>query len=99
MKKSAPKNICKILFTNKALDFIDFKTILKKPSIKNLIPNSVNVDSSPMVVYNLTKPIRSHIFNHKKFVQELDVEEFLNNPDIFLAIVKTQNIKTYIMDI
>ena len=82
-KKLPPKNILNINFTNKANDFIDISKILRHPDVKNLIPDSADAKDLPMVVYNLTKPIRSKIFNHKKFVQELDIDIFLANPGIY----------------
>ena len=92
-RKKSPKNIVKILFTNKALDFIDISKIIRHTDVKNLLPDSVDNNDSPMVVYNLTKPIRSKLFNHKRFVQELDVEDFLNNPENYPCKCNTSPFK------
>ena len=35
----------------------------------------------PMVVYSLSQPIRSRILNYKKFVTELNLDQFIENKD------------------
>jgi hypothetical protein len=65
------------------MDFINLPKILRSPSVLNNIPKPLDISDSPMVVYTLTKPIRSKIFNYKTFVEDLKVEEFISNPEMF----------------
>ena len=69
-------------FCNKGMDFINLSQILNSPELIKHLPTAFN-KNSPMVVFDLTKSIRSKIFNHKKTIQELDVDAFLADPSIF----------------
>ena len=82
-KKNPPKNIFQVIFSSKALDFINLPKILRNPYVTKQIPTSLDKNESPMVVYTLTKPIRSKIFNYKTFVEELNVGEVISNPEMF----------------
>ena len=42
------------------------------------LPSNFNI---PMVVYNLSPPIRSTMFNYKQFVLHLNTDEFLKDPN------------------
>ena len=70
-----------INFCNKGIDFINLPQILNNAELIKLLPQSFN-NESPMVVFDLAKPIRSKIFNHKKTIQQLDVDAFLADPSI-----------------
>ena len=83
VKKQPPKNILKVLFTSKAIDFINLPKILRSPEVIKFLPSEYNSDDSPMVVYKLSDPIRSKIFNYKACVESIDVNEFLNMPEIY----------------
>ena len=39
----------------------------------------------PSVVYNLKKPIQSTIFNFNKVTSEVNIYEFLSNPNYFIC--------------
>ena len=79
--KRSPSNICRITFSNKAIDFINLNKILKNEDINQTLPDNLRNDV-PMVVYNLTNTIRSKIFNYKGFVQSLDVDTYLRDDTI-----------------
>ena len=75
VKRKAPKYQLKCLFSNKAFDFINLPKILRTKSTLELKPAEVMEDEIPMVVFKLTEPIRSKIFNYSKFVSKLDVDQ------------------------
>ena len=80
-KKKPPENICKVYFHNKAVELINLPRILHSLELNDLIDNSLTNFTTPTVVYDLTKPIRSDIFNFKSFVDSLNVDEILHNPN------------------
>ena len=69
-----------IPFVNKALDFINVPQVLRSKETLASTPPLIEPDDIPMVVFKLSKPIRSQIFNYKKFVsKELDLDKFGKN--------------------
>ena len=48
--------------------------------MRNSLPDHLRNDS-PTVVYQLRETIRSKLFNYKKFVQDIDVDSFIANPN------------------
>ena len=79
--KLPSKHRLKVNFSNKGIDFLNLPKILNDPELTRLLPSAFN-KQAPMVVFELNKCIRSKIFNHKKTIQDLDVDEFLANPSI-----------------
>ena len=80
-RKKPPENICKVLFHNKAIELINLPSILHNSELSDSL-KGLNLDFiTPTVVYDLTNPIRSNIFNFKSFVANLDVEEVTANPE------------------
>ena len=77
--KSIPKYKITLPFVNKALDYINLPQILRSEEIKSNIPNLMEVLDIPMIVYCLKPPIRSKVFNYKKFVKNLDLNSFSLN--------------------
>ena len=71
-RKQPSKYRVNINFCNKGIDYINLPQIMNNIELVNLLPPSFNKES-PMVVFDLVKPIRSKIFNYKKTIQELDV--------------------------
>ena len=57
IKKVVPKYHLKMLFSNKAFDFINLPKIIRCPDVSNLIPEGFPDKDIPMVVFTLTKPI------------------------------------------
>ena len=50
--------------------------------MNNLIPSTEIKFETPTVVYNLTNPIRSKIFNFNQFTSKFDINAFLNDENI-----------------
>ena len=81
IKKTLPKYKLNMTFVNKALDYINLPSILRQPEIINNCPFNINEKDIPMVVYSLSQPVRSKIFNYHTFVNNLNLNEFVNNKD------------------
>ena len=79
-KRKPPENICKVYFHNKAIEMINLPHILHKSELTDCLKGLNLGFTTPTIVYDLTNPIRSNIFNFKSFVANLDVEEVLANP-------------------
>ena len=45
------------------------------------LPSNFDISDIPMVVYNLNCSIRSTLFNNKKFVLHLNIDQFLKDPN------------------
>ena len=72
--------MCIIFFENKGVEFINIARILRDPDIKSLPSSSVKFPI-PMITYKLTPPASTKFFNFNKFVNNLDLDLFLTNPD------------------
>ena len=81
-KKFKTKNKLNIFFINKGVEIINLPKILRSKNVSSKMPSSMSKDDIPMVTYKLQPPIRSKIFNHKKFVESLDIESFIQNETI-----------------
>ena len=81
IKRVPPKYQLKIPFTSKAMDFINLPKVLRNQYVMEAGQNAIDEDDIPMVVFNLSQPIRSTILNYNKFVSNLDLVEFQNDPD------------------
>ena len=79
--KKPPKNMCSIFFKNKGVEFINIARILRGPDIVKSLPSSFVKFPIPMVTFKVTPPISTKFFNFKKFVNNLDLDLFLTNPD------------------
>ena len=73
--------MCSIFFENKGVGFINIARILSDPDIVKSLPSSSVKFPIPMVPYKLTPPISAKFFNLNKFVNNLDLDIFLTNPD------------------
>ena len=80
-KKKPPQNVCSIFFENKGVQFINIARILRDPDIVKSLPSSSVKFPIPMVTYKLTPPISTKFFNFNKFVNNLDLDLILRNPD------------------
>ena len=78
-KKKPPENICHVLFDNKGLDFVNLQHIFKEREVGEALPNMSDKFVTPTVVYTLTQPVRSKLFNFNKFVAELDIDSFVSD--------------------
>ena len=81
-KKKLPKFRISLPFVNKAMDFINLPQIIRCDDSKKNMPSCLVETDIPMVVYSLSKPIRSKILNYTKFVAELDLDAFNFNKDV-----------------
>ena len=79
IKRTIPKYRCNVKFSNKALDFINLAKIIRTKEVIDACPLSLEHSELPMVVYTLTQPVRSKIFNYQSFVSNLDVPAFLED--------------------
>ena len=80
-EKKLPKYRISIPFVNKAMDFINLPQIIRSKHAKENMPSVLTDEDIPMVVYSLSQPIRSRILNYKKFVTELNLDQFIENKD------------------
>ena len=62
-KKKPPANICKVYFSNKAVELVSLLSIFRNTQLVSLLNN-------------LKQPISSSIFNFKKFVSSVNVDQF-----------------------
>ena len=81
-KNLPPTNVCNIYFDNKAIEMINLSCILRDKSLKLTLPSTPNKFSPPMVTYKLSKSIASSNFNFKEFVENLDIDSYLNDKSI-----------------
>ena len=80
-KKKQPQNVSSIFFENKGVKFINTAGILRDPDIVKSVPSLSVKFPMPMITYKLTPPISTKFFNFNKFVNNLDLDLFLTNPD------------------
>ena len=69
------------IFENKGVEFINIAHILRDPDIVKCLPSASVKFSMPIVPYKLTPPISTKFFNFEEFVNNLDLDLFLTNPD------------------
>ena len=92
-KRKKPENVCKIYFHNKALDFINLSHILNDSELEGTIPMDARDFPIPTVVYNLPPPIRSKIFNFNKFIEDLDLNQFLMDNNTVPCVCENSEFK------
>ena len=80
-KKKPPQNLYIIFFENKGVKFINVAHILRDPDVVKSLPSSSVKFPMPMVTYKHTPPISAKFFKFKMFVNNLDLDLFLINPD------------------
>ena len=81
VKREPAKYQIKVPFSSKAMDFINLPKILRNQKVMDVGQNLVCEKDIPMVVYKLSRPIRSSILNYNKFVSTLNLVNFENNPE------------------
>jgi len=82
IKNKKPDNICSVFFHNKGVELLRLPQILNTKSLSDKIPKCVESFPIPLVTYKLQPSISSKIFNFNKFVSTLDLNAFINNPNI-----------------
>ena len=73
----APKYLLPIFFHNKGLEFIQLRRILRNPDVISKLPEKLQSEDPPSIVYNLTSTIRNKIFNYRDTVNNIDVNDQL----------------------
>ena len=81
-KREKPENVCNIFFENKGVEFINIARIMRNKDVASVLPNTSTKFSVPMVTYSLSPPLAGKLFNFNQFVNSLDMDEFLSNPNI-----------------
>jgi hypothetical protein len=69
-----------IPFANKGIDTINISKILNRKEVVKEIPSYFKNQSVPIVSYSYTNSIGRNIFNYKEALQDINMEEYLNNP-------------------
>ena len=72
--KKSPSHILPVYFHNKGLEFIQLRSILRKPSVISKLPEKLQEDP-PSIVYSLTPTIRNKIFNYKETVESINTDD------------------------
>ena len=75
-----PKNFMKIKFLNKAVDAINLPELLQSTSVTDKIPVYFKDKEPPIVSYKYTSTVASKIFNFAPALSNLNVSEYLSNP-------------------
>jgi hypothetical protein len=75
--KNVPKHLLPIFFHNKGLEFIRLKKILHNPDVISKLPDQLQAEDPPSIIYNLTPTIRSKIFNYRETVNAIDINDQL----------------------
>ena len=80
--ESDPKgrHFLKVEFANKGIDAINIANILHNKSVQANIPPYFRYTSSPLISYRYTKPIASKLFNYKKTLQQLNLDDLRTTP-------------------
>ena len=74
-------NVCSIFFENRGVEFVNIARSLRDSDIVKSLPSSSVKFPMPMVTQKLTPPKSTKFFNFNKFVNNLDLDLFLTNPD------------------
>ena len=84
-KKKPPQNVCSIFFENKGVEFINIVRILRETDTVKSLPSSSVEFSMAMITYKMTPSISTKFLNFNKFVNNLDLDLFLTNPNSLLC--------------
>ena len=75
-----PKHFMKIKFFNKAVDGINLPALLQSTSATDKIPVYFKDKEPPIVSYEYTGTVTSKLFNFAPALSNLNVSEYLSNP-------------------
>ena len=75
-----PKHFMKIKFLNKAVDAINFPVLLQSTSVIGKLPVYFRDKEPPIWSYKYTSTVPSKIFNFAPALSNLNVSEYLSNP-------------------
>ena len=83
IRKTKPKktmknfgNPLKILYHNKAMEYINLPKILHNKEVEEKMP--IEEEVVPSVIYRYTPTIRAKIFNYRKTTENLNIQEWLS---------------------
>ena len=71
------RQLIKIQFLNKGMEFIVLHSIFKDNSVISSIPNYFTYSETPIICYKNYKPIRSSIFNFNKIVTDINIDFYI----------------------
>ena len=74
------KHFMKIKFLNKAVDAINLPALLRSTSVTDKIPVYFRDKEQPIVSYEYTSTVASKLFNFAPALSNLNVSEYLSNP-------------------
>ena len=63
-----------VWYHNKGMDLLNLPQILNCKKVMMAVPNYLRNTPPPVVSYTYTKTITGKIFNHRKVVEELDMD-------------------------
>ena len=75
-----PKHFMKIKFLNKAVDAINLPALLRSTTVTDKIPHYFRDKEPPTVSYEYTSTLASKLFNFAPALSNLNVSEYLSNP-------------------
>ena len=76
----AGKSFLKIRFANKGIDAVNISNILHHKKVMSKIPPYFEQQSAPLISYTYTRPIATKIFNHKRVLKNLILEDIKSKP-------------------
>ena len=79
-----PTLVLNVNFVNKGVEMINLPKLLNLPILSASFPSDlpcIEKYTAPTVVYKLGDTIHSKLFNYKVFIKDLNLNEFLNNPN------------------
>ena len=74
------RSFLKLNFANKGLDAINLSNILHSKNVRSKVPPYFKDQTVPLISYTYTKPIATKIFNHKRVLRDLSIEDFKSKP-------------------
>ena len=81
--KKSPKHILPTFFHNKGLELIKLNKIIQSQDVSSILPETLQCEDPPSIVYSLASTIRNKIFNYKETINSLKLNKDLSFDDIF----------------
>ena len=66
-------------YMNRGMEKIGINSVLKEEEIVSSLPKSIKNKDPPVVTYQLTQPIRKHIFNYKETSEKFNSNTWKSN--------------------
>ena len=74
-----PRAFFKLPFANKGIDAINISNILNNKSVQSKIPSYFQNTETPVISYKYSIPIASKIFNYKKVLRDLQLDDVIHD--------------------